>query len=147
MNNKICGNLFPTFTSNIFTKLMSFARFIPKTVIKCFFLCVVLIPPPVERCAARGRSVVRCTGWRTATCGAPPAAGKRPARDSPTDCTPSRQRHLKGDGSVVLHASSKQRNCPSSSGSAPLLLPAVETREGWQRWFFLLFFNCAVQES
>lgn len=39
---------------------------------------------PVGRCAVKGRNVVRCTGWRTATCGALPAAGKRPARDSPT---------------------------------------------------------------
>lgn len=40
---------------------------------------------PVERFAARGRSAAKCTGWRTATCGAPPAAGKKPVRDSPTD--------------------------------------------------------------
>lgn len=38
---------------------------------------------------AKGRSVVRCTGWRTATCGAPLAAGKRPARDSLTERPPA----------------------------------------------------------
>lgn len=37
---------------------------------------------------ARGRSAVRCTGWRTATCGALRAAGRRPARDSLTDRPP-----------------------------------------------------------
>lgn len=42
----------------------------------------------VGRCAVRARSAVRCMGWRTATCGAPPAAGKRPARDSPTERSP-----------------------------------------------------------
>lgn len=45
--------------------------------------------PAVGRCAVKGRSAVRCTGWRTATCGAPPAAGKRPARDSPTERFPA----------------------------------------------------------
>ncbi|KAF7661036.1 hypothetical protein LDENG_00269580 [Lucifuga dentata] len=39
----------------------------------------------VGRFVARGRNAVRCTGWRTATCGAQPAAGKRPARGSPTE--------------------------------------------------------------
>lgn len=40
------------------------------------------------RCAARGRNAARCTGWRTGTCGAPPAAGKKPVRDSPTERPP-----------------------------------------------------------
>lgn len=42
-------------------------------------------PPSVGRCVVKGRSAARCTAWRTATCGVPPAAGKRPARDSPTE--------------------------------------------------------------
>lgn len=53
-----------------------------------FFSILISYHPlssPVGRCAARGRSAARCTGWRTATCGAPPAAGKRPARDLPTE--------------------------------------------------------------
>ncbi|KAG5842578.1 hypothetical protein ANANG_G00179120, partial [Anguilla anguilla] len=41
---------------------------------------------PLERLArsgspaGRGRSAARCTAWRTATCGARPAAGRKPAR-------------------------------------------------------------------
>lgn len=45
---------------------------------------ILHLSSPVGRYVVKGRNVVRCTGWRTATCGAPPAAGKRPARDSPT---------------------------------------------------------------
>lgn len=61
----------------------------------------------------KGRNVVRCTGWRTATCGALPAAGKRPARDSPTERLPAntavRQQAAtfspeNGGRGIILHA-------------------------------------------
>ena len=82
----------------------------------------------------KGRSAVRCTGWRTATCGAPPAAGKRPARDSPTERPPTTfpARHTNGQCCLPPEKSGerfacncfflqlKNRNCPSSSGSAPV---------------------------
>lgn len=106
----------------------------------------------VGRCVAKGRSAVRCTGWRTATCGAPPAAGKRPARDSPTERSPPtswratptgaaafRQRTGGGHHFACNWFSSAQRcNCPSSSGSAPVVaptqlhwtIPAVEGTKG-----------------
>lgn len=94
--------------------------------------------PAVVRFAARARSAVRCTGWRTATCGAPPAAGRKPARDSPTEPTASSTAtacyanrlcsllpQTEGRG-VTLHAfgfpqlkQKKKVNCLSSSGPAP----------------------------
>lgn len=46
------------------------------------------VSSPAGRYVAKGRNVVRCTGWRTVTCGAPLAAGKRPARDSLTERPP-----------------------------------------------------------
>lgn len=94
---------------------------------------------PVGRCVVKGRSAVRCTGWRTATCGAPPAAGKRPARDSPTERFPANvtahhtNRHCclspeKGRRGIILHAFGflllKNRNCPSGSSSAPGVAPS-----------------------
>lgn len=54
------------------------------------------------RCAARGRSAVRCMGWRTVTCGALPAAGKRPARDSLTERTSPTQLHGSPTGTAAF---------------------------------------------
>lgn len=112
---------------------------------------------PAGKCAARGRSAVRCTGWKTATCGAPPAAGRKPVRDSPTD--PSRP---------MQRLSSRRRSCwPEKCGARglhfaciwsfcspesqlsvklrPLFhvsesLPAAEANEGWLSAFSFFFF-------
>lgn len=59
-------------------------KFVHSVSVFSIMTVLILHLSPVGRCVVKGRSVVRCTGWRTATCGAPPAAGKRPARDSPT---------------------------------------------------------------
>lgn len=84
----------------------------------------------------RGRSAVRCTGWRTATCGAPRAAGRRPARDSLTDRPPQLARQTshavfqlrktrgKRGGrhpACIRFSSDQHRNCLSSYGPALVL--------------------------
>ncbi len=63
---------------------------------------ILHLSSPVGRCVAKGRSAVRCTGWRTATCGAPPAAGKRPARDSPTERSPPMSRRATPTGTAAF---------------------------------------------
>lgn len=115
------------------------------------------------KCAARGRSAVRSTGWKTVTCGAPPAAGRKPVRDSPTD--PTRPVHR----STSRHRScrpEKRRGrglrfactwsfCGSESQLSvklrPLFhvsesLPAAEANEGWPKTKGC-FFHSAVQDS
>lgn len=54
------------------------------------------------RCGARGRSAVKCMGWRIVTCGALPAAGKRPARDSLTECSSPTQWHGTPTGTAAF---------------------------------------------
>jgi len=49
-----------------------------------FILCFVICSA-VGSHEARGRSVVRFTAWKTETCGARPAAGRKPARDLLTE--------------------------------------------------------------
>lgn len=81
------------------------------TIIFIFSYLLFCLSSPVGRCVVKGRSAARCTGWRTATCGAPPAAGKRPARDSLTECFPSARQPAspcitmeQEERPVILHA-------------------------------------------
>lgn len=81
-------------------------------------MLLVFISPPVGRCVARGRSAVRCTGWRTATCGAPRAAGRRPARDSLTDRPPQLARQ-------TSHAVFQLRKTRGKGGGASSCMHSV----------------------
>lgn len=51
----------------------------------CFCVLFYVLCCAVGSHEARGRSVVRCTAWKTETCGARPAAGRKPARDLLTE--------------------------------------------------------------
>lgn len=126
--------------------------------IMTFFGLFPFVTSPAGKCAVRGRSAVRCTGWKTATCGAPPAAGRKPVRDSPTDPSrpmqrlSSRRRSCRPEkcGARGLHFACTWSFCsPESQLSVKLRplfhvsesLPAAEANEGWQSGFsFFLFF-------
>lgn len=51
---------------------------------------------------ARERSVVRCMAWKTETCGARPAAGRKPARDLLTETAATA--YTQKQGGLPLHA-------------------------------------------
>lgn len=136
-------------------------------------MLLVFISPPVGRCVARGRSAVRCTGWRTATCGAPRAAGRRPARDSLTDRPPQLARQTshavfqlrktrgKGGGGVILHAFGflqiniatvcqlwPRPRSPAPSHTPPNLISSTEPFQLWkQPQDGRVTFHIAVRDS
>lgn len=136
-------------------------------------MLLVFISPPVGRCVAKGRSAVRCTGWRTATCGAPRAAGRRPARDSLTDRPPQlarptshavfqlRKTRGKGGGasscmhSVFFRSTSQlsvklwpRPRSPTPSHTPPNLISSTEPFQLWkQPQDGRVIFHIAVRDS